>query len=169
VPSSLKPQGRPASFEAIVTYPRIFQGWSMFAPAPPQSDGRLVIDGRTKDGRHLDPLTGSEPRFEVHPAGTPRTNLIWGYFHTRIAEDRFRVYWSGVRDFVMGHHKLTGRPQDELASFDAYYVSETFPAPGQARMSPERRMLFSNISLPGEAAPQPGAHPRSKPARPRAQ
>jgi hypothetical protein len=169
VPLSLKPQRRPAVFDAIVSYPRIFQGWSMFAPAPPQSDGRLVIDGRTKDGRHLDPLTGGEPVFEVHPAGTPRTNLIWGYFHTRIAEDRFRAYWSGVRDFVMGHHKLTGRPQDELASFDAYYVSETFPAPGQARRPPERRVLFSNISLPGEAAPQPVAHPRSKPTRPRAQ
>jgi len=169
VPHALKPRARPALFEAVVTYPRIFQGWSMFAPAPPQSDGRLVIDGRTKDGRHLDPLTGSEPVFEVHPAGTPRANLVWGYFHTRIAEDRFRAYWSGVRDFVMSHHKLSGRPQDELASFDAYYVSETFPAPGQARTPPERRKLFSNTSLPGEGVLQPAPHPRSKPARPRAQ
>ncbi|HYQ14776.1 MAG TPA: hypothetical protein VEQ58_03435, partial [Polyangiaceae bacterium] len=170
VPAALKPVGRPRLFEAIVTYPRIFQGWSMFAPTPPLSDGRLVIDGRTKDGRRLDPLTGHEPAFEVHPAGTPRTNLLWGYFHTRIVEERFRVYWGGVRDFVMNHHKLTERPQDELASFDAYYVSETFPPPGEPRRPAERRQLFSSSSLPSESAAP--ARPKVKPTKavkPRAQ
>jgi Vitamin K-dependent gamma-carboxylase len=169
VPRSLKPQWRPALFEVVIAYPRIFQGWSMFAPTPPESDGRLVIDGRTRDGRRFDPLTGSEPVFEVHPAGTPRTNLIWGYFHTRIVEDRFRAYWSGVRDFVMTHHKLTGRPQDELTSFDAYYVSETFPAPGEKRAPPERRKLFSSSSMPSEGPALPYVHPKSKPSKPRAQ
>ncbi len=168
VPPSLKPHGRPHLFEAIVTYPRIFQGWSMFAPAPPQSDGRLVIDGRTKDGRHFDPLTGSEPVFEVHPVGSPRSNLVWGYFHTRIAEDRFRAYWNGVRDFVMSHHKLTERPEDELVSFDAYYVSETFPPPGAKKAPPERRKLFSNGSMPGDRPTLPSARPKGKPARPEA-
>jgi hypothetical protein len=170
VPLALKPHGRPASFQAVIAYPRIFQGWSMFAPAPPQSDGRLVIDGRTKDGRHFDPLTGSAPAFEVHPAGTPRSNLIWGYFHLRIAEDRFRAYWNGVRDFAMNHHKLTDRPEDELVSFDAYYVSENFPAPGQKKAAPEKRQLFSNSFVPAdEPAPTPAARPKSKPAKPRAQ
>jgi hypothetical protein len=170
VPESLKPHGRPAAFQPVIAYPRIFQGWSMFAPAPPQSDGRLVIDGRTKDGRHFDPLTGSAPAFEVHPPGTPRSNLIWGYFHLRIAEDRFRAYWNGVRDFVMSHHKLTERPDDELVSFDAYYVSETFAAPGQKKAAPEKRKLFSNGFVPSdEPAPGPSTRPKSKPAKPRAQ
>jgi hypothetical protein len=170
VPSALKPLGRPRSFEAIISYPRIFQGWSMFAPAPPQTDGRLVIDGRTKDGRRFDPLTGSEPVFEVHPAGTPRTNLVWGYFHIRIVEDRFRAYWNGVRDFVMNHHKLTGHAEDELASFEAYYVSETFPAPGQAKAPPERRKLFSNSFVPtDEPGPPTPTHPKGKPTKARAQ
>ncbi|HXK18719.1 MAG TPA: hypothetical protein VNG33_13000, partial [Polyangiaceae bacterium] len=169
VPHALKPGGRPALFDAVTTYPRIFQGWSMFAPAPPLSDGRLVIDGRTKDGRHFDPLTGSAPVFEVHPAGTPRTNLIWGYFHTRIAEERFSAYWSGVRDFLMSHHKLTGRAQDELTSFDAYFVSQTFPAPGEKPPPPERRKLFSSNSAPVAPVQAPVPHPKSRPAKPRAQ
>jgi hypothetical protein len=170
VPRALKPHGRPELFAAIIAYPRIFQGWSMFAPAPPQSDGRLVIDGRTKDGRHLDPLTGSAPVFEVHPSGSPRSNLIWGYFHLRIAEDRFRAYWNGVRDFVMGHHKLTQRPEDELVSFDAYYVSQAFAAPGQKQAPPEKRKLFSNSFMPGdEPGAVPAARPKSKVAKPRAQ
>jgi hypothetical protein len=170
VPGSLKPKGRPALFQAIIEYPRIFQGWSMFAPVPPQSDGRLVIDGRTKNGRSLDPLTGQAPVFEVHPAGTPRMNLIWGYFHIRIAEDRFRNYWGGVRDFVMNHHKLTGRPQDELASFDAYYVTQEFVPPGVKSPPPEKRKLFSSSNVPSAEAGQPqGAPQRSKLKRPGAQ
>jgi hypothetical protein len=169
VPSALKPLHRPPLFEAIVAYPRIFQGWSMFAPEPPRRDSRLVIDGRTRDGRHFDPLTGAAPVFEVHPRGTPRTNLIWGYFHVRIAEDRFRSYWGGVRDFVMKHHQLTGRPQDELVSFEAYYVTETFPPPGAARQPPERRRLFSSSALPGDAPPPASKGKPTKPPKPRAQ
>jgi hypothetical protein len=169
VPAWLQPRGRPPLFAAIIGYPRIFQGWSMFAPAPPQSDGRLVIDGRTKDGRRFDPLTGAEPVFEVHPAGTPRTNLIWGYFHIRIAEDRFRAYWNGVRDFVLSHHKLTDRPEDELVSFEAYYVSETFPAPGQPRNRPEKRLLFSNTFMPAEEPAAPPPRPKGKASKAQAQ
>jgi hypothetical protein len=167
VPAWLRPRARLRVFEAIVTYPRIFQGWSMFAPAPPDHDGRLVIDGRTKDGRRFDPLTGREPVFEVHPSGAPRDDIVWGYFHLRIAEDRFSTYLGGVREFVMNHHKLTGRPQDELRSFEAYYVSQAFPPPGAVRKPPERRLLFSSSPSPGDA-PLP-ARPRSKPAKPRAQ
>lgn len=170
VPRGLKPQGRPRLFSAVITYPRIFQGWSMFAPVPPQSDGRLVIDGRTKDGRSLDPLTGQAPVFEVHPAGTPRHNLIWGYFHIRIAEDRFRAYWGGVRDFLMNHHKISGNAQDELASFEAYYVTQAFAAPGAKAPAPEKSRLFTSTSIPSaENKPAPAALPRSKPPAPRAQ
>jgi hypothetical protein len=168
VPRALKPQRRPAFFSAVIEYPRIFQGWSMFAPIPPDSDGRLVIDGRTRDGRRLDPLTGREPIFEVHPAGTPRSNLIWGYFHTRIAEDRFRAYWNGVRELAMSHHKLTDRPEDELVSFEAIYVTEKFPPPGKPKPAPERRKLFTNSWMPGEAPP-PAPRPRGKPRQPRAE
>lgn len=170
VPAWLKPRTRPALFEAVITYPRIFQGWSMFAPDPPRSDGRLVVDGRTKDGRHFDPFTGAAPVFEVHPAGSPRQNLIWGYFHIRIAEDRFRVYWNGVRDLIMSHHKLTGRPEDELTSFDAYYVTQAFVPPGQKQPPPERRKLFSNSYIPSETSASSSLpHGKGKPTRPRAE
>jgi Vitamin K-dependent gamma-carboxylase len=167
VPAALKPEHRPRVFDALIAYPRIFQGWSMFAPAPPMADGRLVIDGITRDGRRLDPLTGKPPRFEVHPAGEPRTNLAWGYFHTRIAEERFRAYWNGVRDFVSNHHKLSGRPQDALRSFEAYFVSERFAAPGQRRPAAERRKLFSGGPALGESSGA-GARPKSKSPRPQA-
>lgn len=170
VPPGLKPFWRPPIFESVIEYPRIFQGWRMFAPAPPLSDSRLVIDGRTKDGRKLDPLTGGEPVFELQPPGAPRSNLIWGYFHTRVAEDHFRPYWSGVRDFVMKHHELTERPEDALATFDAVYVTQAFAPPGQKRPAPERRKLFSSSYVPGgEPAPAAPARPAGKGGKPRPQ
>ena len=106
--------------------------------------------------------------FEVHAAGTPRHNLIWGYFHTRIAEDRFRAYWGGVREMLMKYHQLTGNDRDELASFDAYYVTQSFSAPGQPRAKPERRKLFSSGFVPGDSD-APASKPRSKAPPHRAQ
>ena len=35
VPKLLKPEHRPEWMTSIVVYPRLFQGWSMFAPSPP--------------------------------------------------------------------------------------------------------------------------------------
>jgi hypothetical protein len=67
---------------SAVEYPRLLQGWSMFAPEPPYEDGRVVIDGRTADGRKLDPFTGKEPSFSPHaPSG-------WG--HSQFDGERCR-------------------------------------------------------------------------------
>ncbi|HTQ05046.1 MAG TPA: HTTM domain-containing protein, partial [Polyangiaceae bacterium] len=89
IPKWLKPEHRPEWMTSIVVYPRLFQGWSMFAPSPPSDDGRVVVDGVTRDGRRLDPLTGKEPSFEVQPKEGFRMNQIWGDFHRRIGEQRF--------------------------------------------------------------------------------
>jgi hypothetical protein len=143
VPKWLKPESRPAWMEAIVIYPRLFQGWSMFAPSPPTDDGRLVVDGVTKDGRRFDPLTGQAPDFDIQPKGGFRMNQIWGDFSRRFFEDRFKTYWNGFRDFLRNHHQITGRPEDELEAFDVYWVSEWIPLPGQPAKPAERKKLFS--------------------------
>jgi hypothetical protein len=144
VPERFKPHKRPEWMTSIIVYPRLFQGWSMFAPSPPMEDGRIVVDGRTADGRHLDPLTGQLPTFEVQPKGGFRMNQIWGDFHRRIGEPRFSEYHDGVRDFLVNHHEITGRPQDRLVAFDVWYVSEQIPPPGQPKPPPTRRRLFSH-------------------------
>jgi hypothetical protein len=65
---------------------------------------------------------------------------------------------------------LTDRPADELASFEAYYVTQEFPAPGAKKAPAERRLLFSSSYMPGdEPTPTPAARPKSKPPKPRAQ
>jgi hypothetical protein len=143
VPKWLKPERRPDWMTSVVIYPRLFQGWSMFAPSPPTDDGRIVVDGITKDGRRLDPLTGQEPSFDVQPRLGFRMNQIWGDFHRRISEARFEAYWDGVRDMLKNYHQISRRKEDELASFDVWFVSERIAPPGAPRFEPQRRKLFS--------------------------
>ena len=144
VAERFKPPARPEWMTALVVYPRLFQGWSMFAPDPPREDGRLVVDGTTVDNRKLDPLTGREPSFDINPPRGFQMDALWQAFHTRFAEPRFQVYWPGFRDFLFHHHELTHRPQDRLIAFDVYYAWEIVPPPGNPKEPAQRRKLFSS-------------------------
>jgi hypothetical protein len=159
VPKWLKPEHRPEWMTSIVVYPRLFQGWSMFAPSPPSDDGRVVVDGITKDGRHFDPLTQKAPSFDVQPKDGFRMNQIWGDFHRRIGEQRFEGYLDGVREMLKNYHLITGKKEDELVSFEMWFVSEHIPPPGQPREPPERRHLMSWSAEP--SAPK-APHNRSR-------
>lgn len=174
VPEWLEPHKRPEWMTSAVIHPRLFQGWSMFAPSPPAEDGRLVVEGRTADGRRLDPLTGSEPAYEVQPKGGFRMNQIWGDFHRRIGEPRFAAYLGGVRDMLLNYDEISGRPQDKLVAFDLWYVTEVIPPPGAPRPPPRRRKLISHgtvdypagLELPPDEAERTSAvPPRALPAR----
>lgn len=143
VPRWLKPKHRPGWMTSMVIYPRLFQGWSMFAPRPPDWDGRMVVDGRTVDGRKLDPLTGKPPSFDVQPKGAFRMDQLWGEFHRRIGDAQFSAYLGGVRDFLLHHYRLTGHPENRLVAFDVYYVSQKIPPPGQPRPPVQIRKLIS--------------------------
>lgn len=143
IPAWLKPEKRPEWMTAAVVYPRLFQGWSMFAPDPPRDDGKIVVEGRTKDGRRFDPLSQSVPNYELNPPEGFKMNQLWGDFHRRIWQQRFRSYWNGVRDYLRNHHKITNKPEDELVAFEVYYVSEVVPPPGQPRPAPRKERLFS--------------------------
>ncbi len=162
VPKWLKPERRPEWMTAIVVYPRLFQGWSMFAPSPPSDDGRVVVEGVTKSGKHLDPLTGVEPSFEVQPKDGYRMNQIWGDFHRRIGESRFEGYQDGVREMLKNYHQITGKPENELVSFEVWFVNERIPPPGERRVPSERRRLFS---WSAETPKERGTPARSRPRR----
>lgn len=167
VPAAIKLQesDRPEWLQAVVVYPRLFQGWSMFAPGPPMEDGRVVVDGRTADGRKLDPLTGREPSWEVQPADGFRMNQIWGDFHRRIGEARFSAYHNGFRDMLRRYHEITGKPEDRLVAFDVWYITEQIPPPGEASKPARRRKMFSfgNINrIDGQAVPPGRSQPRPK-------
>lgn len=168
IPPALKLKDRPEWMSAVVIYPRLFQGWSMFAPGPPMEDGRIVVDGRTVDGRKLDPFTGKEPNWEVQPKNGFRMNQLWGDFHRRFGEHRFRAYLHGVRDYLLAHHERNGEPADKLMAFDMWYVSEIIPPPGQPKKPPTRRRLL-NHGVVTDPTPFPSDRPEPKvPAAPKA-
>ena len=148
VPAELKPKREPIFLRALVVYPRMFQGWSMFAPSPPLSDSRLVIDGVTASGARVDPLTGEPPVFEVAPPSARRMNQIWGDFHRRVGERRYEPYLEGLKDFIRRHHDVAERPDQRLTAFEAWYVTQAIPAPGAKKKPPERRLLFSEGAMP---------------------
>lgn len=160
IPAGLKPKSRPEWMTALVVYPRLFQGWSMFAPDPPRDDGKIVVEGRTKDGRRFDPLSQGVPDYELNPREGFAMNQLWGDFHRRIWQQRFRAYWNGFRDYLRNHHDLTGHPENELAAFEVYYVSESVPLPGEPRPAPKKDYLFSWGNMRRfEGASGPGSTP----------
>jgi hypothetical protein len=136
VPQSLKPARRPLWVIALVDYPRIFQGWGMFAPEPPYDDGRIVVDGRTIDGRKLDPLTGKGPDFDPYTPTGWGHNQFWCDYHNRIRFPQHVGNRQHLREYLLNVHRFGGRPQDRLVAFDVWWVHDNSPPPGQLHGTP---------------------------------
>ncbi|MBX3181975.1 MAG: DUF393 domain-containing protein [Polyangiaceae bacterium] len=127
---------RPVWVETIVDYPRLYQGWRMFAPEPPYDDGTIVVDARTVDGRKIDPLTGREPDFD------PNTKTGWGHgqfwcdYQNKI---RFPGHAHNRKHFVeylQRYHERTGNPNDRLLAFDIWWIEDRSPPPGETESKP---------------------------------
>jgi hypothetical protein len=128
-PPQLKPKV-PPYMAATVGYPRLFQGWGMFAANPITDDGSLAIDAITIDGRHVDPFTGEPPDLNLSDARGLGLNQIWQDYFNRLRLDRNKVYRDGLKDYLMRWHLQTGNPNDELVAFDVYWLRDQCPRPG---------------------------------------
>jgi hypothetical protein len=148
----------PSGVAAIVEYPRLFQGWSMFAPNPITEDGALVVDGRTADGRRLDPLTGREPDFDLAGAEGLGLGQVVQDYENRIRLDRHAVYRRGLTEYLRAFHRRTGRPEDELVAFDVYWAYDQLPPPDRDRPSGNARVALLAWRKPGYRPP-PGRPP----------
>lgn len=171
IPGWMKPTNRPTWVNAMVVYGRMFQGWSMFAPDPPREDGWVVVDGRTKDGRKLDPLTGSAPNFSMDLRYGPDFTAQWEAFNMRIHEKRFALYYPGFQQYLKNHHLLTGKPADELVAFDVWYMGRYINPPGQGFSKPFYRKLISvgtitDSGVPASERPKRAAAQSSRSERP---
>jgi predicted DCC family thiol-disulfide oxidoreductase YuxK len=155
VPKALRlPQ--PLLLASIAQYPRFFQGWSMFAPIPPNDDGKVVVDAVTADGRHLDPLAGGGPVWlEMPPVqeGMLMTQL-WYEFHDRIRRDPNKGYREHFQRWLMNWHVTEGRPaSDRIVAYKAYWVSRSTQPPFERRREPTRQAPFMEWSAPGSSPP----------------
>jgi len=129
VPDAMKHE-KPDFVSATLNYPRIFQGWGMFAPNPIQEDGVLAIDGYTVDGRRIDPLTGRFPDLNLTDSRGEGLGQIPQDYANRIRFDRHKSYRRPLGDYLRRWHRYTGNQEDELVAFDVYWVQDHSPPPG---------------------------------------
>jgi predicted DCC family thiol-disulfide oxidoreductase YuxK len=150
---------RPEWVVATVNTFRLMEGWGMFAPEPPYDDGHLVIDGRTKDGRKLDPFTGSVPDFD------PFTPVGWGHeqfwcdYNNRLRFDWHQPNRQHFKDYLRHWHEYADRPEDELVAFDVWWVHDKSPPPGEQRGEPQmpQKLVSHGIVKDSGARPWLGA------------
>jgi hypothetical protein len=157
VPQVLKHK-QPRLMEATIGYPRMYQGWGMFAPNPITDDGVLAIDAVTLDGRHVDPFTGQAPDLDLTDARGAGLNQIWQDYFNRIRLDRNKVFRQGLKEYLLRWHVETGRPEDELVAFDVYWVRDQCPPPGQDRPYKNEKIAILTYRKPGYRPP-PGQPP----------
>lgn len=129
---------QPERLLSVVDTFRLYQGWRMFAPEPPYDDGRLVVDGRTADGRAVDPLTGQAPDFN------PETRVGWGHnqhwcdYHLKMFFSRYAANRQHLREYLQRWHQRTGKAGDRLVAFDVWWVNDKSPPPGAAHGQPQK-------------------------------
>lgn len=151
---------QPPLLASIAQYPRFFQGWSMFAPIPPNDDGKIVVDAITADGRHIDPLTGGGPVDFTLPGerqGMLMTQF-WYELHDRLRRDANARYRDHFRDWVLNWHTIYRRPQDRIVSFKAHWVWRSTQAPFSHQRENVRQQQFFDSVAP-EAPATPPASP----------
>jgi predicted DCC family thiol-disulfide oxidoreductase YuxK len=120
----------------IVDRFRLLEGWGMFAPEPPYDDGHLVVDGRTQDGRKLDPFTGAAPEFN------PEAPHGWGHeqffcdYNNHLRFPFYAQHRNFLKDYLVHWHEYEDRPQDKLVAFEVWWVQDKSPKPGQTKGEP---------------------------------
>lgn len=154
---------RPEWSTHIVNTFRLLEGWGMFAPEPPYEDGRVIIDGRTKDGRKLDPFTGKEPDFD------PFTREGWGHdqflcdYSNRIRFDWHIPNRQHLKDYLRNWHRYHGKPADELVAFDVWWVSDKSPKPGQLKGQPLPPQRLTSYGYVKDSGSKPWLAPQKLP------
>ncbi|AUX27148.1 hypothetical protein SOCEGT47_077280 [Sorangium cellulosum] len=153
VPAFLK-HTQPKIVQATIVYPRLLQGWGMFAPNPITDDGSISVDAITVDGRHVDPFTGLPPDLDLTDARGLGLGQIQQDYFNRIRLDRNKVFRRpGLQDYLLRYHERTGRPEDEIVAFDVYWVRDQCPKPGE-------RAPYKNEAIPILSYRKPGYRPR---------
>jgi hypothetical protein len=157
IPPQIK-YAQPAFIQATINYPRLFQGWGMFAPNPIQEDGVLVVDGYTIDGRHVDPYNGGEPDLDLTDAYGLGISQLRQDYGNRIRLDGNAVYRDELKAYLLRWQEETGNPNDELVAFDVYWVRDRCPPIGESKPIDNDPVAIVTYRKPGYRRP-PGMPP----------
>lgn len=135
----------PVFFWSIVQYPRLLQGWRMFAPDTPYLDGILVVDATTESGKHIDPMTGEAPDFEMNKKGPFKHSILVADFIWGLGSDRNADARDDFKDYLRRWHQVHHRPDsDRIVHYDAWLLMNNPPERGSYEIGPIRKdLVFS--------------------------
>jgi hypothetical protein len=136
---------RPELMRMLVGYPRIYQGWSMFAPDAPMTDMHVFVDAVTSGGRHVDPLNELGSRVATTPltAIPDRLGLDDGVCDYITGLGDAPEYYGALQDWIFAYDQRTGRARDRVVSFKVWLIEDDSPPPGKTRPGPARTRLLS--------------------------
>ncbi len=156
---------QPSALRALTHEMRFMQGWFMWAPEPAMTDGTIVVDALTVDGRHVDPFSLHvapyalrAPDFDLLHARSLGHGQMWGEFFGRAHHASSAELWEPMKAYLLALPRRTGHAEDALLSGDVYWVSDQAPRWGEREpYGLERERLFS-FEDPARAAT--GSPPR---------
>ncbi len=131
--TGVSPALEPAPLNALRTTLQLFQAWSLFAPDVPTTEGTLVVDAVTTDGRHVDPL---------NQALSPGVHGVMDRLPARLGNDSFAAayllrlssrpeYFGALGEWLQRYPERTGRPADAITSFRVLGLEQDDPPPGE--------------------------------------
>jgi hypothetical protein len=151
---------QPAWAKAVIEYPRLLQGWRMFAPDPPLTDSMIYVDATTAEGTHVDPYNAVASRQHFPAGDVVPVHMGQSQFFTmysdRIANPGYAAYRQAFLEWLLAYPQRTGRPSDCLTAFDVYLVTDRSPLPGEhARPTPLSRERFMQYVAPADGDCRP--------------
>jgi len=159
VPKALRFR-EPAWMKAIIEYPRILQGWRMFASEPPRNDVFIYVDAVTSTGAHVDPYNevASDQPFpagDIVPTHMGQSQYFVMY-SDRIGAAGYAAYRTAFSEWLVAYPERTGHPEDCLLSYEVYLVTDNTPPPGTPPIStPHSRERFMNYRAPSDSTCRP--------------
>jgi predicted DCC family thiol-disulfide oxidoreductase YuxK len=141
------PQGR--FLAAVAGWPRMLAKWDVMAPAPPKVDVAYVIDGQTKGGRSVDPITRREPVMDLAAMRGTGMGQLWADYLDRIHSKEWADFQRAFRDYLgkggaLGATLEDIPADDQITGYDAYWLSSDIPAPGEPRGTTAKEKLFTH-------------------------
>ena len=161
VPEALR-FSQPKWAKAVIEYPRILQGWRMFASEPSRIDSMIYVDAVTAAGVHVDPYNAVASDQHAPTGGVVPTHMgqsqFFFMYSERIPYDGYAVYRQAFSEWLIAYPERTGRAEDCLLSYDVYLVTDRSPEPGtQAAPSPLEHQRFMTYSAPFDSPCRLGA------------
>jgi hypothetical protein len=155
VPQALR-LPEPAWAKAIIEYPRILQGWRMFANEPSRIDSMIYVDAITAQGVHVDPYNAvasdqHEPAGTVVPTHMGQSQFFVMYSE-RIPYDGYAAYRQAFSEWLLAYPARTGHAEDCLLSYEVFLVTDRSPEFGSGgHPTPLDRQLFMTYGAPSDS------------------